>query len=88
MSLSLNFNQDSLSNETVFLIGNRSIKHQYLIVYDRLEGRARTNNSKTFPCNIQTFKIVKNENFQWKFLDIFLIFVQNIDYGYKLEPPR
>ena len=34
------------------------------------------------------FKVVKNENFQWKFFDIFLIFAQNIDCGYSLEPPR
>ena len=33
------------------------------------------------------FKVVKNENFQWKFVDIFLIFAQNIDCGYTLEPP-
>ena len=36
----------------------------------------------------EIFKVVKNENFQWKFLDIFLIFAQNIDFGYTLEPPR
>ena len=30
----------------------------------------------------------KNENFHWKNFDIFLIFAQNIDYGYTLEPPR
>ena len=36
----------------------------------------------------EIFKAVKNENFQWKFLDIFLIFAQNIDSGYSLEPPR
>ena len=30
---------------------------------------------------------VKNENFQ-KIFDIFLIFAQNIDCGYTLEPPR
>ena len=30
----------------------------------------------------------KNENFQWKNLDIFLIFAQNIDCGNTLEPPR
>ena len=36
----------------------------------------------------EIFKAVKNENFQWKFLDIFLIFAQNIDCGYTLEPPR
>ena len=34
------------------------------------------------------FKIVKNDNFQWKMFDIFLIFAQNIDCGYTLEPPR
>ena len=30
----------------------------------------------------------KNENFHWKNFDIFLIFAQNIDCGYTLEPPR
>ena len=34
------------------------------------------------------FIAVKNENFQWKYFDIFLIFAQNIDCGYTLEPPR
>ena len=28
------------------------------------------------------------KNFQWNFFDIFLIFTQNIDCGYMLEPPR
>ena len=37
---------------------------------------------------IDIFKVVENENFQWNFLDIFLIFAQNIDCGYTLEPPR
>ena len=32
--------------------------------------------------------VVKNENFHWKNVDIFLIFAQNIDCGYTLEPPR
>ena len=36
----------------------------------------------------ELFKAVKNEIFQWEFLDIFLIFAQNIDCGYTLEPPR
>ena len=31
---------------------------------------------------------MKNENFQYKIFDIFLIFAQNIDCGYTLEPPR
>ena len=30
----------------------------------------------------------KNDNFQLKNIDIFLIFVQNIDCGYTLEPPQ
>ena len=34
------------------------------------------------------FKFVKFENFQKKSFDIFLIFAQNIDRGYMLEPPR
>ena len=37
---------------------------------------------------IKIFKVVKIENFQNKMFDIFLIFAQNIDCGYKLEPPR
>ena len=36
----------------------------------------------------EIFNVVKNENFQHKFFDIFLIFAQNIDCGYMLEPPR
>ena len=35
-----------------------------------------------------TFKVVKNENFQQKNIDIFPIFAQNIDCGHTLEPPR
>ena len=34
------------------------------------------------------FKVVKKENFHQKKIDIFLIFAQNIDCGYTLEPPR
>ena len=30
----------------------------------------------------------ENENFRWKFFYIFLIFAENIDCGYTLEPPR
>ena len=35
----------------------------------------------------EIFKVVKNDNFQWKNFDIFLIFAKNIDCGYTLEPP-
>ena len=36
----------------------------------------------------EIFKVVKNENFQKKNFDIFLIFAQNTDCGYTLEPPQ
>ena len=34
------------------------------------------------------FHSLKNDNFQMKNCDIFLIFAQNIDCGYTLEPPH
>ena len=36
----------------------------------------------------EIFKVIKNENFPLKNFDIFLIFAQNIDCGYTLEPPH
>ena len=36
----------------------------------------------------EIFSPLKIENFQLKNFDIFLIFAQNIDCGYTLEPPR
>ena len=43
---------------------------------------------KICPCNIQRFFCaLKIGNFQLKIFDIFLIFAQNIDCGYTLEPP-
>ena len=40
-------------------------------------------------CNIlQFFTAVKNDNFEMKNCDIFLILAQNIDRGYTLEPPH
>ena len=36
----------------------------------------------------QMFLALKIENFQLKSFDIFLIFAQNIDCWYTLEPPR
>ena len=44
--------------------------------------------TKKRPCNIQKKIRCENENFHWKIFDIFLIFAQNIDCGYTLEPPR
>ena len=36
----------------------------------------------------EILKVVKNENLHQKNFHIFLIFAQNIDCGYTLEPPR
>ena len=36
----------------------------------------------------EIFLALKTEHFQLKKFDIFLIFAQNIDCGYTLEPPR
>ena len=45
--------------------------------------------TKTCSCNLLKFsEAVKIEYFQMKIFDIFLIFAQNIDCGYTLEPPR
>ena len=37
---------------------------------------------------ITIFRGCKNDNFQMKNCDILLIFAQNIDCGYTLEPPQ
>ena len=34
------------------------------------------------------FHVYKNKYFQMKKVDSFLIFAQNIDFGYMLEPPQ
>ena len=34
------------------------------------------------------FHALKNDNFHLKFFDTILIFAQNIDCGYTLEPPQ
>ena len=52
-----------------------------------------TNFSTTHYANMSVqytaiFHGCKNDNFQMKFFDIFLIFAQNIDCGYTLEPPQ
>ena len=45
----------------------------------RLGTRALRGITKTCPCNIHIFLVVKIENFHQKFFDIFLIFAQNIE---------
>ena len=37
---------------------------------------------------LRYFTAIKNDNFQMKICDIFLIFAQNIDHGYTLDPPQ
>ena len=64
------------------LILNRLIVHH---PYYRLYFRFHYENMPMQYTEI--FKVVKNENFQKKKNDIFLIFAQNIDCGYTLEPP-
>ena len=45
--------------------------------------------TKTRPYDIQQFfTVVKKDDFQMKHCDIFLIFAQNIDCGYTLDPPQ
>ena len=54
-----------------------------------LENLSRKSITKTCLCNIQRFfSVLKNKNFIRKILIFFLIFAQNIDCGYTLEPPR
>ena len=56
----------------------KSYNHQE--AFQSLRKLAHAKYRKNFDC--------KNENFHWKIFDIFLIFAQNIDCGYTLEPPR
>ena len=50
--------------------------------------REKTPNYENMPMQYtKIFKVVKNENFQKRTFNIFLIFAQNIDCGYTLEPP-
>ena len=45
--------------------------------------------TKICPCNILQFFMAVKDNFQMKNCDVFfLIFAQNIDDGYTLEPPH
>ena len=47
------------------------------------------NSGKTYLYNIQRiFSEAKNLKFHWKNFESFYIFAQNIDCGYKLEPPN
>ena len=71
--------------------GNIDMLIKHLPLQKRMAnpGDKAHNITKTCPCNIQRFfSAVKIENFIGKKINIFLIFAQNIDCGYTLEPPR
>ena len=52
-------------------------------------GPGRTSHYENMPMqDTEIFKVVKNKKFSVENFDIFLIFAQNIDCGYTLEPPR
>ena len=64
-------------------------KHELLLCSICAVKRHRHCDEVTCPYNIQQyFYGCKNSNFQMKNYKIFLIFAQNIDCGYKLEPPQ
>ena len=51
--------------------------------------KCKENSTETCPYNMQKlFSSIKIEKFHWKRFDIFRIFDQNIDCGYRLEPPH
>ena len=55
----------------------------------QIQSESTMNITKTSPCNILNILIaVKKDNFHKKNCDVFLIFAQNIDCGYTLEPPQ
>ena len=79
-------------------VGPELLFFYHLSLWDKLKPRFlhswqmlsnKTIHYKNLP--MQYTKILlalKFENFQLKNFDIFLIFAQNIDFGYTLEPPR
>ena len=70
---------------------NLTVREADLTVYSSLHIQEQhiTIITKTRPCIIlQFFTAVKQDNFQMKNCDVFLIFAQNIDCGYTLEPPQ
>ena len=57
-------------------------------VKDHDNNRLDFNHSENLPIKYTEYFVCKNENFIRKKNDIFIIFAQNIDCGYKFEPPR
>ena len=73
-----------LSTSRFFRFDNDTEIEKYLDIKDT---RKYLNITKTCPCNIQIF-VVKIESFQLNIFGIFLIFGQNIDCAYMLEPAK
>ena len=62
---------------------------QNMISNIRMRYSAQIRITKTCPCiKQQIFHGCEKDNFQMKNSDVFLIFAQNIDCGYTLEPPH
>ena len=82
-------------NRTTFLsdlVAGRNLTHVYFshsVIATRImySSFSPTEHYENMPMQYtEIFKVVKNENFHQKKIDIFLIFAQNIDCGHTLEP--
>ena len=65
--------------------------YAFIVCHLRIDPLRKTQNCHYANMSVQytaIFHCCKNDNFQMKFFVIFLIFVQNIDCGYTLEPPQ
>ena len=69
----------------VLLIGNLYLRGDAVSLNVNMLGQHYANMSVQFTA---IFHGCKNDNFQMKIFDIFLIFAPNIDCGYTLEPPQ
>ena len=67
---------------------NRSILHMRVKVMDQFFLLTAAYYATHYENTPMIFHCCKNENFHMKKCDIFLMFAQNIDCGYTLEPPH
>ena len=79
----------SITIERILDIVVQSVFHQDLDRNQQNIVRSAVAITKTRPCNkLQFFTAVKTLICKMKTCDVFLIFAQNIDCGYTLEPPQ
>ena len=57
-------------------------------IYGKNLKKSSLQNQKSYDLETAIFHGCKNDNFHLKFFDYFHIFAQNIDRGYRLEPPQ